>query len=76
MFAVYHKDTCSWFILLTKSQWTPPPTQLQFSHSTHTKFVICDYAIDKRQDQGNNPLLRQNSNEGKREGDADDEDRQ
>ena len=46
MFAVYHKDTCSWFILLTKPQWTPPPTQLQFNYSTHTKFVICDYAIE------------------------------
>jgi len=35
-----------WFIFLTKPQWTSPPTQLQFSHSAHTKFVICDYAIE------------------------------
>lgn len=35
-----------WFIVLTKPQWTPPPTQLQFSHSAHTEFVICDYAIE------------------------------
>ncbi len=46
LFACFQKDTRFWFIVLTKPQWTPPPTQLQFSHSAHTEFVICDYAIE------------------------------
>ena len=31
---------------LAKPERTSPPTQLQFSHTAHTEFVICDYAIE------------------------------
>jgi hypothetical protein len=47
MSVCYHqKDTCFRLFSLAKSERTSPPTQLQFSHTGHTEFVICDYAIE------------------------------
>jgi hypothetical protein len=48
MSVCYHqKDTCFRLFSLAKSERTSPPTQLQFSHTGHTEFVICDYAIEE-----------------------------